>query len=175
MRALRYPTYLIRVMDSTREHTYLHAHDRADELLKYAYEQEAVGSGLIAFGKRASGQREYGWSAVVVTAQELACAKHHSGKPPKVIKPSTFSTYEKALKRLRELGYDGREPAAIYAWSDLVLITIWPGKDVGLIVAAVDGKLMGEHGRLKGVEYTAKTANECYAELEEGAEAAKVF
>lgn len=159
MKALTYPTYLIRAFDSTRSVVNLHAHRRADYLLKVAYKQrEVVGSGAIAFGK--GDDKGQGFSAVVVTAEELPCVKHKSGKPPKVITPSNRTVHEKAVGRLEELGYNGREPNNIYAWSDIVLITMLPGEKSGLVVAAVDADAILEHV-LTQLKFDGKTSFDC--------------
>jgi len=172
MKALPYPTYLIRVFDATRKDTRLHVHRRADLLLQEGYGQrKALGGGVIAFGT--GNDKGEGRSAVIVIGEELACIEHHSEQPPRYIPPSSHAMHKRAIERLKELGYDGREPECIWAWPDLVLITIWPSKQAGLVVAVAEPRLLGDHGLLLGLSYEADTAQQCMAKEE--AEETKVF
>lgn len=156
-----YPSYLMRVF-VPGEYPTLYVAQEANRLLQ-SLEPEAkvIGGGTVAMVRQ---KRTPVKAAAVVMANELLrCVEHRSGNPPQAILPSQRAKHEAAIKRLRELGYKGRDPEYIYAWPDIVLITLWPSNTVGVIVAA-HGEDAVKDGVVTGLKYTALHSYECLDE-----------
>jgi len=156
-----YPSYLMRVFVPGERPT-LYIGQEANRLLsRLEPEATVVGSGTVAMVRK--GRKPLKAAAVVMANELLRCVRHRSGNPPKAILPSQRATHETAIARLKELGYRGREPEHIYAWPDIVLVTLWPSTSVGVVVAAHKEDAVTD-GVVTALEYTALHSYECLEE-----------